>query len=50
MMIALLVIMVVLAVNSLFLPGAKEGLHFYLLPDFGTHAGSRRRQTRWWAP
>ena len=35
MMIALLVIMVVLAVNSLFMPGAKEGLRFYLVPDFG---------------
>ena len=34
MMIALLVIMVVLAVNSLFMPGAKEGLEFYLVPDF----------------
>jgi NSS family neurotransmitter:Na+ symporter len=34
MMIALLVIMVVLAVNSLFMPGAKEGLKFYLVPDF----------------
>ena len=34
MMIALLVIMVVLAVNSLFMPGAKEGLSFYLVPDF----------------
>lgn len=33
MMIALLVIMVVLAVNSIFLPGAKEGLKFYLLPS-----------------
>ena len=35
MMIALLVIMVVLAINSFFMPGAKEGLRFYLLPDFG---------------
>ena len=34
MMIALLAIMVVLAVNSLFMPGAKEGLKFYLVPDF----------------
>ena len=33
-MIALLAIMVVLAVNSFFMPGAKEGLSFYLLPDF----------------
>lgn len=35
MMIALLVIMVILAVNSLFMDGAKEGLTFYLVPDFG---------------
>ena len=33
MMIALLVIMVVLAINSFFLPGASEGLSFYLLPS-----------------
>ena len=34
MMIALLVIMVVLAVNSLFMDGAKAGLSFFLVPDF----------------
>lgn len=34
MMIALLVIMVVLAVNSVFLPGATEGVKFYLIPSF----------------
>ena len=34
MMIALLLIMVVLAVNSLFMPGAKEGISFFLVPDF----------------
>ncbi len=33
MMIALLVIMIALAVNSIFLDGGKEGLKFYLLPD-----------------
>ncbi len=33
-MIALLAIMVVLAVNSLTMPGAAEGLKFYLVPDF----------------
>ena len=33
MMIALLVIMVVLAINSIFLPGAGKGLEFYLLPS-----------------
>ena len=35
MMVALLGLMIVLAVNSATLPGAKEGLTFYLLPDFG---------------
>lgn len=34
MMIALLAIMVVLAINSFFMDGAKEGLEFYLIPDF----------------
>lgn len=33
MMIALLVIMLILAVNSIFLPGAEEGLKFYLVPN-----------------
>ena len=27
--------MIVLAVNSFFMDGAKEGLSFYLIPDFG---------------
>lgn len=35
MMLALLAIMVVLAVNSLFLKNGIEGLKFYLVPDFG---------------
>ena len=39
MMIALLVIMVVLAINSFFMTGAKEGLKFYLVPDFGRMQG-----------
>lgn len=34
MMSALLVIMVVLAVHSVFLEGAGEGIRFYLIPDF----------------
>ena len=33
MMVALLLLMVVLAINSFTLSGAKEGLKFYLLPD-----------------
>ncbi|MDZ7793696.1 MAG: hypothetical protein U5P10_08410 [Spirochaetia bacterium] len=32
---ALVVILVVLAIRSVTLPGAGEGLSFYLKPDFG---------------
>lgn len=35
MMMVLLMIMVILAVNSIMLKGSGEGLRFYLLPDFG---------------
>ena len=35
MMAALFVVLVVLCVRSVMLPGAKEGLAFYLMPDFG---------------
>ena len=38
MMLALLGIMIVLAVNSFFMPGAREGLSFYLQPDFARMA------------
>ena len=38
MMACLLGIMAVLAVRSFFLDGAKEGLSFYLKPDFGAIA------------
>ncbi len=34
LMVALLVIMLALAGNSIFMDGAKEGLSFYLIPDF----------------
>ena len=34
MMVLLLLVMIVLAVRSMTLPGAKEGLAFYLVPDF----------------
>ena len=34
MMIALLLLMIVLAVNSVLLPGSGEGLRYYLWPDF----------------
>ncbi len=39
MMVILLGLMVVLAVNSATLPGAKEGLSFYLIPDFSKISG-----------
>ena len=35
MMLALLALMVILAIHSMTLSGAAEGLKFYLLPDFG---------------
>lgn len=34
MMIALMVLMIIIAINSFTLSGAKEGLAFYLVPDF----------------
>lgn len=34
MMILLLLLMIALALNSLFLPNASEGIKFYLVPDF----------------
>lgn len=34
MMIALLIIMLVLSVNSIFMDGGEKGLQFYLVPDF----------------
>ena len=40
MMSALLVLMLILTVNSLTLEGAKEGLRFYLVPDFSKISGS----------
>ena len=40
MMVALLVLMLVLAVHSATLPGAKEGIAFYLVPDFSKINGS----------
>lgn len=38
MMIALFLLMIVLGVHCLFLPGAGEGMKFYLLPDFARAA------------
>ena len=38
MMVALMILMVVMAVNSALLPGGKEGLEFYLKPDFSRMA------------
>ena len=34
MMLALLVIMLIIAINSIMMPGAAKGLSFYLVPDF----------------
>ena len=39
LMSALLVLMIILAVHSFFLNGAKEGLRFYLVPDFSKISG-----------
>ncbi len=39
MMLALLAVMFILVIRSLTLPGAIEGLKFYLLPDFGNLFG-----------
>ena len=35
MMVALFVVLVALCVRAVTLPGAEEGLEFYLMPDFG---------------
>ncbi len=40
LMLALLAVMVILVVHSLLLPGAGEGISFYLVPDFGKINGS----------
>jgi len=40
MMVILLLLMIVLAVNSATLPGAKEGLKFYLVPELSKISGS----------
>ncbi|MBQ2764201.1 MAG: sodium-dependent transporter [Firmicutes bacterium] len=40
MMVILLALMVILAVRSATLPGAKEGLSFYLIPDFSKISGA----------
>ena len=40
MMVSLLILMMVLAIHSLTLSGAKEGLKFYLVPDFSKIDGS----------
>ena len=40
LMVALFILMVVLAIHSLTLPGAKEGMYFYLVPGFSKINGS----------
>ncbi|EJX04469.1 sodium:neurotransmitter symporter family protein [gut metagenome] len=45
MMSALLVIMIMLAVNSMFLPGGVEGIKFYLVPDLTQIQGASASET-----
>lgn len=45
MMLALLALIVVLAVNSVMLPGGMEGVKFYLVPDFSVMAGETALET-----
>ena len=45
MMLALLALIVVLAVNSVLLPGGIEGVKFYLVPDFSVMAGDTALET-----
>ena len=45
MMLALLALIVVLAVNSVLLPGGIEGVKFYLVPDFSVMAGETALET-----
>ncbi len=40
LMVILLILMLILGVHSLLLPGAKEGLRFYLIPDFSKINGN----------
>ncbi len=40
MMCILIVLLVILAIRSLMLPGAREGLSFYLIPDFSAINGN----------
>lgn len=48
MMIALFLLMVVLAVRSITLPGAGEGLKFYLVPDFRRALSDAEGHSRLW--
>lgn len=45
MMLALLAIMAILAVNSIFLPGGAEGIKFYLVPNFDEIQGANAWDT-----
>ncbi len=40
LMCALLLLMLILAIHSIMMPGAKEGIAFYLIPDFSKINGS----------
>jgi len=41
MMLALLAIITILAIHSITLPGAEEGLRYYLIPDFSNMTGAK---------
>lgn len=45
MMMALMIIMVLLAVNSIFLPGGTEGIKFYLVPNMDNIVGATGTET-----
>lgn len=45
MMMALMAIMVVLAINSVFLPGGTEGVRFYLVPNLNEIVGATTGET-----
>ena len=47
MMVALFVVLVALCVRAVTLPGAEEGLEFYLLPDFGKRFAGNTPAEQW---
>ena len=47
MMVALFVVLVALCVRAVTLPGAEEGLEFYLMPDFGKFFAGNTPAEQW---